>query len=373
MTQLTKRRLSIVLGILALVGAVAFKNYLAGQKKNPPRKPQETTLKQVEVLTAKNETLATTLDVQGRLAAFDKVEIFAEVGGMAKATSRAFKVGTSYTKGVPMLVLDDTEPRLALLAQKSTLLNAIAQAMPDLKIDYPESYPAWEAYLNKFDVEKAIVPLPAPKNDREKRFVAARNLLTQYYNIKSQEERLGKYTLYAPFGGVLTEALVSPGSIIRVGQKLGTLMATGNFELVATVPLSDLSAIQVGSTVKLTSEDIAGQWTGTVKRISDQIDVGSQTVQVFVAVNGSNLREGMYLRGDVAARSVADAMRIPRELLVNQRGVYEVQDSILRLRDVELVKMEGANAIVRGIPNGTRLLGKMVPGAYDGMKVKPLS
>ncbi|MEZ4988276.1 MAG: efflux RND transporter periplasmic adaptor subunit [Saprospiraceae bacterium] len=365
--------MSIVGAGLVIILAIAGMKFLAGQKEAPARKPAETLRKEVEILPAQNGKIASTLEVQGQLSAFDKAEIYAEVGGLVTTTKQPFKVGTRFAKGAPMLVLDNTEARLALLAQKSTLLNAIAQAMPDLKIDYSNNFSAWEDYLNNFDVEKPITPLPATKSDQEKRFIAARNLYTQYYNIKSQEERLSKYTLYAPFSGVLTEATVNAGTVIRTGQKLGTLMATGNYEMVATVPMADLAYIHQGGTVQLVSEDIPGQWNGVVKRISDQIDAGSQTVQVFISVSGSELREGMYLHGDVTAKDIDNAIRLPRSLLVNQRAVYEVQDSILKLREIELVKMEAESAIVRGIPDGTPLLAKMVPGAFDGMKVKSTS
>ncbi|PSR15308.1 MAG: HlyD family secretion protein [Bacteroidetes bacterium] len=371
MNDLTKRRLSIVVAVLVIIAAVLGQNYLASQKAEAPKKLQEVRVKQVEVLSVKNESISTTLDVQGQLAAFDKIELYAEVGGILKSTSRPFKIGTFFAKGASILEIDNTEAYLALLAQKSTLMNTIAQAMPDLKIDYPESFPTWEKYLNGFSVESPIKALPAAQSDREKRFVAARNLLTQYYNIKSQEERLGKYILRAPFGGVLTEANVQPGTVIRVGQKLGELMATGNYELVTTVPLADLNYIKVGNNVQLTSEDIPGQWDGRVKRISDQIDAGSQTVQVFIGVNGKDLREGMYLRGTVTARSVENAMRLPRELIVNQQAVYEVQqDSILRLLPIKLIKLEAQSAIVSGLPLGAALVNKTIPGAFEGMKVK---
>lgn len=372
MTDLTKRRLSIVgAGIVLLIGFMGYKS-LSQQKEEAPRKPPIFNVKQAKVMTAQQETITTTLDVQGQLAAFDKVELYAEVGGMVENSGRSFKVGTYFPKGSPLIKIDDSETRLALLAQKSTLLNAIAQAMPDLKIDYSENFSVWEAYLDNFDVEEMIKPLPEPKNDQEKRFIATRNLYTQYYNIKSQEERLNKYTLYAPFSGVLTDASINPGSVIRTGQKLGELMATGNYELIATVPMSDLDYIKVGNSVKLMSEDIAGEWQGTVKRISDQIDPGSQTVQVFIGVNGKELREGMYLRGDVVARSVGEAIRIPRDLLVDQTKVFTVQDSLLRLHSIKVIKMEPETVIIQGVPNGTPLLAKPIPGAFDGMKVEPL-
>ena len=372
MTDLTKRRLSIVGAVLVILAAIGGQKFLANQKKEAPRKEVTMNVKQAEVMPVELTSIATTLDVEGQLAAFDKIDLYSEIGGMVQSTARTFKIGTYFPKGSALLQVDDSEARLALLAQKSTLLNAIAQAMPDLKIDYPESFPAWEAYLNAYDVEQNIQALPNPQTDQEKRFIAARNLYTQYYNIKSQEQRLDKYTLYAPFSGVLTAADVQIGTVIRAGQKLGELMANGNYELVATVPLSDLNYLKMGSTVALSSEDIGGEWQGRVKRISDQIDPGSQTVQVFISVSGKDLREGMYMRGEVASRQVEDAMRIPRDLLVDQQGVYVVQDSFLLLRPIEVVKMEAETVIVQGLQAQQQLLAKPLPGAFDSMRVAPI-
>ncbi|MEL6656448.1 MAG: efflux RND transporter periplasmic adaptor subunit [Bacteroidota bacterium] len=372
MTDLTKRRLSIVGAVLVVLAAIGGQRFLASQKKEAPRKEAAVKLKQAETMPVELVSIPTTLDVEGQLAAFDKIDLYSEIGGMVESTARTFKIGTYFPKGSALLKVDDSEARLALLAQKSTLLNAIAQAMPDLKIDYPESFPAWEAYLNAFNVEDDIKALPDPQTDQEKRFIAARNLYTQYYNIKSQEQRLDKYTLYAPFSGVLTAADVQIGTVIRSGQKLGELMANGNYELVATVPLSDLNYLNAGSTVELFSEDIAGQWQGRVKRISDQIDPGSQTVQVFISVGGKDLREGMYMRGEVASREVNNAMRIPRDLLVDQTGVYVIQDSLLLLRTVNVIKMEAETVIVQGLRPQQHLLAKPLPGAFDSMRVAPV-
>lgn len=369
--QLLFRRLGIVLGLVLLVVAYLVATRLTEEKPAPPRKEEARSKPAVQTFSATVEEVATSLDVQGELVAFDKIDIFSEVTGALVSTSRPFKVGTYFPKGSVLIKVDNSEARLALLAQKSSLLNAITQLMPDLKVDYPESFAHWEQYLDNFDPEAAIKPLPEAVNDQEKYFIASRNLYTQYYNIKSQEERLGKYELLAPFGGVLTATSINPGAVVRAGQKLGELMNTGNYELQVTVPLSDLKYIQVGNTVNLYSDDLEGEWTGRVKRINNQVDAGTQTVKVFISASGSNLREGMYLRGDIAASSIENAVRIPRELLIDQRAVYVVRDSTLELEPVEVVKITADAAIVRGLPEGTRLLKELLPNIFDGMKVSP--
>ncbi|THH35516.1 efflux RND transporter periplasmic adaptor subunit [Neolewinella litorea] len=356
-------------GIIAL-GFFGMR-YLSSLKEEAPRRPVEKRVRTVETRTVNNADIATTLDVQGRLQAYNKIELYSEVGGMVEETGRPLKEGTYFPKGEVILRIDDTEPRLNLQAQKATLLNSIAQIMPDLKIDYPESFPAWETYLDNFNVDEPLPPLPTAADQREKLFVAGRNLFTQYYNIKSLEERLSKYLIRAPFAGVLTQVMIDRGAVVRPGQALGELMATGYYELVATVPLSDLSYLQTGGKVDLYSEDIDGRWTGTIRRISDQIDEGSQTVEVYIGVSGEGLREGMYMRGEAAARTLDNVVEIDRTLLIDEQQVYVVRnDSLLSLQPVTVRKANRRTAIVSGLSDGDQLLTSTVPGAFDGMLVR---
>ena len=75
----------------------------------------------------------------------------------------------------------------------------------------------------------------------------------------------------------------------------------------------------------------------------------------------------------MASRTVPDALEIDRDLLVNQREVFEVlQDTILRLRPVEVVKFNRTTVVITQVPAGTPLLAEPVTGAFDGMKVKAL-
>lgn len=360
---------------IAIVGLGLFvRDTLKGMKKGAPRKDIPERIKEVQTVTVRNASLSSKLTVQGRLQAYNKITLFTEIGGSVLETGRPFQVGTYFKEGQVMLRIDATEARLNLQSQKASLLNAIANMMPDLKIDYPESFAAWNNYLLSFDVNAPIPEFPEAANQREKLFVASKNLLTQFYSIKSIEDRLSRYTLYAPFSGVLTSADINQGAVIRPGQQLGELMATGYYEMVASVPLSELKFLKPGGTVQLRSEDIQGTWEGKVSRVSDQIDAGSQTVNVFIGVRGKDLREGMYLRGEADARTFENVVQIDRNKLIDEQDVYiVVQDTLLKRVPVEIKKFDRQTVLVSGLPDGARLLDSNVAGAYDGMRVKTSS
>ncbi len=372
MNKVTKRRILVtVVGLLILAVGVIGMRLIGGMKEEPVKRPKPRIVKTVETRPVSNATVEIGLEVQGRLVAYNKIDLFTEVGGLVRETGRPFKEGTYFPKGAVLLRIDNQEAKLALQAQKASLMNTIAQAMPDLKIDYAETFPEWERYLLNFRVEETLPELPEVTDNSARLFLVGRNIYTQYYNIKSVEDRLAKYTLYAPFSGVLTMTAVDKGAVVRTGQQLGQLMATGFYELVATVPLSQLNYLKPGAKVVLRSDDMSEQWTGKISRISDQIDPNSQTVEVYVGVSGKGLREGMYLRGTADAQPIAGATEIERALLIDEREVYVVErDSVLRLLPVEVAKYNAETVVVRGIPEGTQLLTSNVAGAFDGMIVK---
>ena len=99
MESIQKRRISIVAAILLLVLGRFGYQYIADQKEAPPQKETGTRLKRAEAIPIELQSIPTTLDLEGQLTAYDKIELFAEVGGAVTATSRSFKVGTYFPKG----------------------------------------------------------------------------------------------------------------------------------------------------------------------------------------------------------------------------------------------------------------------------------
>jgi len=364
------RRIGVVIGFAVLILGVGGSYFLQQMKKPPPLKPESDQTKVIDTLHIRNQNIPTPLSVQGELVAFDKIDLFAEVSGILLENSRPFKVGSTFPKGSVLIRVDDEEARLNLLSQKSNLLNAITQMMPDLKVDYPESFRHWNEYLQEFELEGPIKALPEPLDKQEKYFVAARNIYSQFYTIKSAEERLEKYILRAPFTGVITQASTNPGALVRVGQKLGELMNTDRYELAVTVPLSELNYIRLGFKVKLYSDALQKSWTGRVQRINDQVNPGTQTVQVFIDVRGKGLREGMYMKGEVLGTEVPSAIQVPKNLLVNQTQLFVIEDNTLRLKEIEVVRLIAEGAIVQGLSDGEVLLAEPIPGSFSGMRVR---
>jgi multidrug efflux pump subunit AcrA (membrane-fusion protein) len=369
---MTRKIIGLVLGIIFLSGAFLLsKNLIDNNKRPVVEVPKNVTTVFTQSVT--NGEIPIIINANGNLVASRKIELYAEVQGIFKSSKKPFKAGQSYRRGDVLLSIDSQEFYTSLIAQRSTLFDLITGMMPDLKFDYPASFPNWEAYLQKFDLEKDIPTLPEPVTDKEKYFVNGRQVVSTYYNIKNLEERYRKYKISAPFNGMLTESLVNPGTLIRSGQKLGEFVDLTDFELEVNVNAEFMDILKVGENVALTNLAGNKSWIGSVKRVNGRIDQNTQTVQVYIGVKGDGLIEGMYLEANIVARSEVDAIEIPRNLLINESQIFVVEGDQLKLKSVSAVYFTDKTAIIKGLASGTAMLSRPVPGAYEGMLIKSSS
>ncbi|MBT8393850.1 MAG: HlyD family efflux transporter periplasmic adaptor subunit [Bacteroidia bacterium] len=364
-----RKIVSIALGVLLLVGALFIAKYLIDNKKKP--KPQfDKIVKTVFVEEVENKDIPIIITTSGNLTAKNKIDLFSEVQGLLKPSSKEFKAGTIYSKGENLISINSDEFYANLTSQKSNFYNSLTSIMPDIRLDYPDEFQKWQTYLNSVDIYKPIPKLPVMNTDKEKFFISGRGINTAYYNVKNLEVRLSKYNLKAPYNGILTEALVTPGSLVRSGQKLGEFIDPSVYEMEVSVNAEFADLLKKGNTVKLHNLEKTKEYVGKVIRINGKVDATSQTIKAYIKVAHKDLREGTYLEADLTARSESNAIEVSRKLLVDNKQMFVVRDSILDLIDVEPVYFSSESAVIKGIKDGTMLLSKPTPGVYDGMQVK---
>ncbi|MDN3643692.1 HlyD family efflux transporter periplasmic adaptor subunit [Lutimonas halocynthiae] len=363
-----RKYINIVLGILLIVLAVWLVKVMGILNKKPEKAPVKI-VKTVFVEEVKNGTVPITITANGNLVAKNKIEIFSEVQGVLQPSSKEFRPGNSYRKGEVILKLNSEEHYANLQAQKSNLYNSITSIMPDIRLDYPEQYEKWQQYLRDFDFEKPTPKLPEINSEKEKFFISGRNIYTTFYNVKNMEVRLTKYTIRAPYDGILTDALVNPGSLIRSGQKLGEFINPKVYEMEVAINAKYMDLLQKGSAVEVSSRDTNQSWKGKIARVNGRVDQASQTVKAYIQVEGKDLKEGIYLEAHLVAKAEQDAFEMPRKLLVNNESVYVFRDSIIELVKVNPVYFNDKTVVVKGLEDGTPVLSRAVPGAYPGMKV----
>ena len=189
-------------------------------EKQPKKQEKKKDYKEFQTLRAEPEEIQSTLNLTGRIVPIQKVDIIAEVQGRDQSIGKAFKEGTSFRKGELLLSLDDSKFRYNLNAQKSQFVSALVNAMADVQLDYPNEFSTWNTFLQAIDVEKSLPALPEATNQQLRNFLNNKNIYNLYYSIKSQEETLRDYRIYAPFSGSVTMAMIDVGDLVRPGTKI---------------------------------------------------------------------------------------------------------------------------------------------------------
>lgn len=361
--------ISAAVGVVIIFVSLWLAGVIAGSKDNKrPTAPK--VVKTVFVDTVQNGTVPIVVPANGNLIAKKRVELYSEVQGVFRPGSKLFRTGQEYSAGQTLIRIDANEYYASVQSAKSNLYNLLTSIMPDLRLDYPEIYPKWQAYLNGFDLDKTTPPLPELTSEKEKFFITGRQIVTNYYNVKNLEQRLSKYTITAPFNGILTEALVTEGSLVRSGQKLGEFINTDVYELEVSISKTYGDFLSVGKKVELYNLNGTKKYMGEVTRVNGRVDQNSQTITVFIEVAGDDLKEGQYLEAELQAKEESDAIEINRSLLLDNDQIFVVKDSILDLLYVEPIYFTDKTVVLKNIPNGEVIVEKPIPGAYAGMLVK---
>ena len=360
------------IGIVIIVGSI-FAAYIIIKKSTKTVPKVDKVIKTVFVETVKNTTIPITIPAHGNLIAKNRLELYAEVQGVFQNSAHDFKAGQAYKKGETLISINSGEYYASVQSAKSNLYNLITSIIPDLRLDFPEFFPIWENYLMSFDINKTVPALPEMKDEKINYFITGRGILSSYYNVKNLEQRLSKYNISAPFNGVLTEALVTKGTLIRPGQKLGEFIDPSIYELELAIGKTFSDLLQIGETVKLNTLEGNDTYAGNVTRINSKIDQATQTIKVFVEVKADNLKEGMYLEAQLEAKDEPNAIKISRKLLVNNSEIFILRDSVLDVIKVKPVYFSPNDVVIKDVPDNTLILSRPLPGAYSGMQVKPIS
>ena len=356
-----------ILGFVVITLSFQLSKKIANSNP-PPRRQAEKVVKNVFTKEVKNGSYNVQIPSNGLLEAYQRIKITSRVQGLMQTINPLFKSGQSYRKGQILVRIASSEFNSNVIAQRASLYNLITSIIPDLQLDFPQAYQSWKNYLNEFDVEKATPPLP-DMEENVRLFISGRGIISSYYSLQNLEKSLTFYTIRAPFDGVLVAANVTEGSLIRPGQELGDFIAPDNYELKVALPKSYVEKIDIGATVELKSIDTQKKYIGTVSRINAKVNTETQSVEVFIRVSSSELKEGVYLEALIGALEFNDVVALDRGLLSGDQELYLVEDDKLVLKKVEVAHFTDSHAVVRGLKDGVVVVAQPIIGAYQGMEV----
>ena len=345
-----------ILVLVIIAGAFFLSSLMSTLNKNDLRNQKPVKAKSENIITVKNEIQSETIETSGRMYAFNKVDIFAEVPGVLLPNSVKFKAGTRYKKDEPLININSDVFKNTVLAQKSTLLNTVTLMLSDFKIDFPDSYLKWEQYVNNFDLTLPLKPLPEISNKKEKNYVSSHNVYNLFYSIKSMEATLAKYTISAPFDGIVIQSNITPGTLVRNGQKLGEFIDPTLFEMAVPVKVKDINKINTGMKAKLKALNSQEKFSGKIVRINKSIDKQTQTINVYIQTDNKGILDGQFMEVTIKVKSKEKLAKLPLSAIGRDGKVVVKNNGKEEYIKVNVEEKSSTYYLVSGLKDGTEIV-----------------
>lgn len=361
----------ILIPIAILTAGFLSMGVLLNLKEEAPKRQPRPRPRIVEAVPVELKSVPTYIEAYGTLASSQPVILYSEVSGVLMPGDIPFQPAQAFKAGDVLVKIDDRQIKLDLNSTKSDFLNALASVLPEIKVDFPQEYKAFQDYFNRAAFDKPLDPLPETQNQKIKLFLSRFNVYKLYFAVRNLEIRLEKHYFRAPFDGSIVAADLRVGSTARVGTRIGEIINLENMEVEVPVPASDLEWIDYSKPVKFSSDALTGYWKGTIKRTGKSINTRTQTVPVYISIEQArpfNLFDGIFFRSTITGKSINEAVRIPRKSLYNEEYVYLINNGKLDLRRIDIARKETDSVIVNGgIQNGDTLVVELLQGVAPGM------
>ncbi len=153
MKQIIKKLTPI---LIVIVASLLIIIWLRSMKKSPQRMNHGNSVLSVPTIEVVEDDIQLKIPVIGKLIAQNHVQIFSEVQGILETGQKQFLEGVSFKKGEILLSINSKDAEYNLMSQRSNLLTQIAQVLPEMQFDFPESFDHWQKYLADFDIEQTI-------------------------------------------------------------------------------------------------------------------------------------------------------------------------------------------------------------------------
>ena len=371
--------------ILLLFGLVSSISYNAGmsygeQNAESIRESRitdsishEKTLKIVSVQIANNSNQNSEIKSSGRVVSLNNITISSETSGKLEGNF-SIKKGVKFRKGNVLFKVKNTDMYLLLKAKKSKFMNLLSSNLAELKLDFSDEYKKWDDFFNSLSLDRTIGNLPETNSSKEKNFIISRGIMSEYLSVKSDEEKLRKYTVRAPFDGVISKSYTDIGANVNMGSPVIDVIRDGKKEVELTINTSENEFIKIGSEVLLT--DGTNTFVGKITRKGNFVNEKTQNISVFTEISSDTemIYSGMYLEGTISSNITNNVCKIPRRSIFSENNIYVVNsESKLEIMSVEIISYQGSNVLVRGINNNTMVVNEPLIDVTEGIIVKPIS
>jgi membrane fusion protein (multidrug efflux system) len=283
-----KRIIYSFIGLLILIGLLAGIKGLQIVRMSAQSSQAVPAPETVTTAVVKRDSWESRLTAVGSLAAVQGVMVTAELTG--KIVRIAFEPGTKVNAG-DTLVQQDTSSEAAQLRA--------AEAAAGL------------ARLNLERLKKLLNRRSIAQSQYD-------NAEAQYKESVAQADAIraviAKKNIRAPFAGRLGIRLVNLGQILNEGEPIVSLQSIDPIFVNFSLPQQQLTQVQEGLTVRVTSDALPGQVIeGKITAIEPEVDAATRNIRIQATVTNrqERLRPGMFVNVTMVLPASENVLAVP--------------------------------------------------------------
>jgi RND family efflux transporter MFP subunit len=325
----------------------------------------------VSVQTVSANTNNPVVIASGKVQAVNSAQLSTRMMGFV--ANVPVNVGDKVSQGQLLVAINNADLQ-AKQAQVNASITEANAAFTNAQKDY-------ERFKNLFVENSAS---QKELDDMTAQFNMAKARLEGAQQMKNEINAQFAYSnITAPFNGVITSKNVKKGDMANPGQPLVSLESPGNFEVIAMVPETEISAIKNNTKVNVSIKSMNETLTGMVTEVSPsaQQTGGQYLVKIILDKTEVNVRSGMFATVVFPIErknATTNVVLIPKAALVTKgqlSGVYTVsQSNTAVLRWLRLGKTMGDQVeVLSGLRVDETYIVNANAKLYNGVKISSSS
>ena len=361
-----KKNKSIILGTIFFCASLIIYVMLSAQSEIYEEKKGENSIPKIPIRLIGPTEQKVEISVLGKVEAQQKFDVFTEVNGLLEKGDHPLLSATLFKKGDVIAHINSNQFRAELIATQSAFKARIAACMAVVKFDFPKNYENWVSYLSAIAPDENLKALPKYLSQKEAMYFTSKGIEEQYYHIKSQEELLKKYSIIAPFDGMLTSVAMKQGALVSPGQRLATFIGKHNFDIITDIKKEQINWVQVNDTLLLENGKSA-----IVKRIGNTIDTQSQTIKVYASIVDNTLKHDDYISGQLKTSTKVQGCMIDRKLISGNNTILISENGLVQQIPVCPLLSNRGKSLITGVYKPVFLLTK-TSGLKPGQTIQAI-
>lgn len=352
--------LAIVLALLA--GAGVLMKIKSSKEASAAQKPVVTLeFAANDIAVVQMRELQQVIPLTGNLQALNQTLVRAKVAGEIKETM--VREGEAVKKGQVLARFDTVDFQSRLNEKIANLEGARAQL----------SLAEKNQKNNQSLLQQKYISQNAYDNTQSSFLVSQATLKSYQAQVDLARNALNDAVVRSPMEGFVAKRHVQPGEKVSQDTPLFAIVDLSRMELQAPVPASEIGDVRVGqeATIRIDGND-GKTHTGRVERISPASEVGSRSINVYIAIANAErtLKGGMFATGVLHLSNTLPVLAMPLSAIRNENGqayVITLEAGKLARHPVELGRTAEQDGLVE-IRSGLAEHAQVVTSRMEGLK-----